>query len=715
MNLPVLSALMVVFMIMLWFIYYTARNSSQRTSEELSMLYAREISAQVNFDLSNTIKITQSLARSFIAQRNTGHPRRELGLQILHNVAKDNPGYLSVWTMWEKNMFDGKDQEYASRHGQKHGLFTAAVFRNNGILEYQNHNATMGIDIPALVSDDDLDDYDRDFYTKCREEMKSVLINPYLYSFTGKDEDKMMMISVVSPVISQGQFLGVVGVDIDFEGLRKTNQRYEITSKGSSAIISSDSIILAHPNNEYIARNFREVFYQDTKLGNNGKANGLFISNRTFSPHHQQRVFRYFFPIQIGEVETSWIVMIEKPEKEVFAFASKLLIIIAQTGVVSFIMISIIVYLLSRYITRPIHKTVSFAREIATGNFRTDLSLNRDDELGQLQIALKDMAEKLEAYHNRMEYLVMEKTDQLAAANEDLEELNQELTVTNEELQTQHEQLEHTLTHLKQIQDQMVQSEKMASLGILTSGIAHELNNPLNFISSGIAALEMEINELVGKIKNYQADQSFDPSLTLKTEKHDGDLNIILENIPRLFDSIHTGIDRSINIVKGLRTFSRMDKGIKRQANLAEIIDSTLTILFNHYKNRITVKIDIASDLTLICYPEKLGQMFMNLLMNAIDAIESTGEILIKGRFMSQKKEYEITISDTGSGIPHEMINSIFDPFFTTKSTGKGTGLGLSIAFGIVKDHNGRINVESQMGKGTTFSVYLPQGVAPQT
>ena len=309
-------------------------------------------------------------------------------------------------------------------------------------------------------------------------------------------------------------------------------------------------------------------------------------------------------------------------------------------------------------------------------------------------------------HQENLEYLVKSRTEELVATNE-------ELIATNDELCNQRKQLQDTLEKLQNAQKQLVLAEKMASLGVLTSGIAHEINNPINFISSGVVGLEMEINDLISAIREYS-------NAYIKLYTHDEigllsqinsqyDVKGSLNTIPKLIQSIRTGVDRTMSIVKGLRTFARLDDENKSAAGLNELINSALTILYNKYKHSITVSTNLCDNDEIFCYPGKLGQVFLNILVNSIQAIEGEGKIEIETSYDNVEDKFKITISDTGKGIPAGLEQRIFDPFFTTKPVGEGTGLGLSIVHGIISDHNGEIKVNSREGEGTEFTIYLPK------
>ncbi len=298
-----------------------------------------------------------------------------------------------------------------------------------------------------------------------------------------------------------------------------------------------------------------------------------------------------------------------------------------------------------------------------------------------INITEKKMLEnQIREYTLRLEDLVKERTSTLASTMEELKSTNEELQSTNDELYRQREQLEVTLQQLKDTQEHLVQTEKMASLGILTAGVAHEINNPINYIYNGTVAIENYISENV--------------------PEH-------LENLKPLFDAINTGVTRTANIVKSLSSYSRIEKVAFHKCQIHQILENCLTMLFNHYKNRIEIKREFHDNLPEISANEStLHQVFLNILTNAIQAIDSVGVITIKTK--NDKEYVSVSISDSGKGVKKEDLPYIFDPFFTTKDPGKGTGLGLSIVQRIIKEHNGSINCKSKVNHGTEFIVNLP-------
>jgi len=353
--------------------------------------------------------------------------------------------------------------------------------------------------------------------------------------------------------------------------------------------------------------------------------------------------------------------------------------------------------------------------------FDVSISLNSlvINNTNYVQAVLRDITDKkqteneLKLYRTQLEQMVVEKTNDLLSLNEELRAINDELQTKNEIISSQKNELEKALVNLQQTQKQLIQSEKMAALGVLTSGIAHEINNPLNFINGGVTGLQLEIGNILTAIRRFrelQLARSNEKEKELFEQIEDEfDVKQSVDNIPGLMDSVFIGIDRTIQIVRGLRTFSRLDDEKKHTSNLSELIKSSLTILYNKYKNRIDIKTSFCEEDQISCYPGKLGQLFVNLIINAIQAIEGRGTITISTSFHPDEQQYRITITDTGAGIPEALHQKIFDPFYTTKPVGEGTGLGLSIAHGIINDHKGSMSMTSQPEKGTVFTIILPK------
>ncbi|MBI2281837.1 MAG: GHKL domain-containing protein [Bacteroidetes bacterium] len=307
--------------------------------------------------------------------------------------------------------------------------------------------------------------------------------------------------------------------------------------------------------------------------------------------------------------------------------------------------------------------------------------------------------------------------DKINIIRNEKEQLVREQNITLEiKVKERTQELNNTLNHLKETQSQLVDAEKMASLGQLTAGIAHEINNPINFVSSNIPPLRQDINDLntiINKYEELNDSSDFNNKLIeIEKLKKELDYNYLKDELNTIVNGIENGASRTAEIVKSLKNFSRLDEDDLILANINEGITSTLTLLKSKLSGIEIIK-KLAPLPKIECYPGKLNQVFMNILSNAIHAIEHHPTRVEKGRIevttIDGTDFIKISIADNGIGIKEEVKNKIFDPFFTTKDVGEGTGLGLSIVYRIINKHNGKIEVISKPNLGTTFTISIPK------
>ncbi len=316
----------------------------------------------------------------------------------------------------------------------------------------------------------------------------------------------------------------------------------------------------------------------------------------------------------------------------------------------------------------------------------------------------------------RQHQMERELHDKDIAQKQLLQEQNEKLEAAvlerTEEVVRQKEELKASIRKLQNAQIKMLESEKMASLGQLTAGVAHEINNPINYISNGVTNLEYNIKDLANLVRDYKnipAGLNAHQRLEYIDEVVDmEEIDEIVEDSVSMIKSVKNGVNRTVEIVKSLRTFSRVDDRGVALANLHEGIDSTLEILTNELKNRVIVEKNYGNIPEIYCQLGKLNQVFLNLINNAAQAIKDKGTIRVSTALADNNKAIQIQIEDTGKGMDTATKTRIFEPFFTTKEVGEGTGLGLSISYNIIQDHKGNIQVESEVGKGTTFTILLP-------
>jgi signal transduction histidine kinase len=300
-------------------------------------------------------------------------------------------------------------------------------------------------------------------------------------------------------------------------------------------------------------------------------------------------------------------------------------------------------------------------------------------------------------------------TSVIQLQNTEIQNQNRTLENQKEEIQRQNENLESTLKELEFTQDQLIHSEKMSSIGLLTAGLAHEINNPVNFIQSGTEALSDNINLLNEVLALYEQSTpaNFAEQLNrIQQLKARINFDEVKTDIPVLLKTIGNGASRTATIVAGLQHFSRKGKEDIVEAPVADIIEDTLLLIHGELRDRIAIEKHFEAGLTIACRMGEMGQVFMNILMNAIQAIQGPGTIQITTERADSKAK--ITIRDSGPGIKPENMSKVFDPFFTTKDVGKGTGLGLSITHGIIETLGGKISVKSIPGQGATFTILMP-------
>lgn len=298
---------------------------------------------------------------------------------------------------------------------------------------------------------------------------------------------------------------------------------------------------------------------------------------------------------------------------------------------------------------------------------------------------------------------------QMARSVELFLEDRHQLALANAALETERARQEELIKKLAQAHSQLLQSEKMASIGQLAAGVAHEINNPIGFVNANLGSLHRYVEDLFKVVSAYEAGESElkdDTRAAMNKLKQEIDIFFMRQDMTALLAESMDGMQRVKQIVQDLKDFSRTGESEKQMANLEHGLDSTLNVTNNELKSKATVVKAYAGIPEVECVPSQLNQVFMNLLVNAAQAIDEHGTITL--RTGQEGDQVWVEVQDTGSGIKPDILGRIFDPFFTTKAVGQGTGLGLAVSYGIVQKHGGEITVKSQVGIGSTFRVTLP-------
>jgi len=345
----------------------------------------------------------------------------------------------------------------------------------------------------------------------------------------------------------------------------------------------------------------------------------------------------------------------------------------------------------ARSLTKPVLKLTEVTKKIAAGDLDQKIEIPDENEIGELANSFNKM------------------TLSLKKSQADLQEYNRTLE----------QRVEERTKELKESQAQLIQSEKMAALGQMVAGVAHEVNTPLGFVRNNIVLMSRKKTKISEVLQKQQAlvsllttgdlEQAEQAIMDAAMSLDEVERKEILKDIDSLVSDSLGGLERIQELVVSLKNFSRLDEAAFKLTDVNEGIESTLVIATNVLKTKVDVVKNLTPNFIIECYPSQLNQVFLNLFINAAQAIETKGTLTITTKFDERDRNWAIiTVADTGKGIPPNIINRIFEPFFTTKAVGQGTGLGLSIVYKIIEKHNGSISVQSTVGKGTEFTIRIP-------
>jgi len=692
MILSVFTSIAVIFIVIFSYNYFITRNTVIKNLNAIAGNLTESTVTKVDRTLLAVAKIPDNLA-PIIEQTNLTMDEIK---RLLRIVVENNPEIYGTAIAFEP-YYEGRSEKYYSFY----------AYRENGEV------------VLTTLGNDAYDYYTMDWYQIPRETNQPYWTEPYYDEGGGNIIMSTYSVPLYKNRKSDPVFIGILTADISLTWLRELIDSIHVFETGYGILISQNGTIVTHPVEEMIMN--ASIFslaeeYEIPQLRELGRKmirrESGFSTEEYKNLHTGKLSWISYKPIPTN----GWSLSVIFPVDEFMEDARRLNYVIIGLGSGGLVLIFLLILLISRSITRPLRRLSQAAESFADGNFDVELpEISSKDEIGRLTTSFRYMQKTLAETIGNLKEL----TEQLRISNEKLEDYSKTLESKVEErtseLVAKNKELDSALQTLKAAQTQLIQSEKMASLGQVTAGIAHEIKNPLNFINNFAELstdLAKELMEELEKMKDQLDEKDFEYLMEIV-----GDL----EGNAR---KIHDHGKRADSIIRGMLLHSRGKSGEREPTDINTLLEEYVNLAYHGMRASdptFNIKIESSYDPAVgmvDVIPQNLSRVFLNIINNACQATAQKKREMKESYFpvltVSTKrleKWIGIRIRDNGKGIPKDIREKIFNPFFTTKPAGSGTGLGLSISYDIVvQEHQGEIKVESQEGEYTEFIIRIPAG-----
>lgn len=686
----ILTSVTIVFGLIYRLNYISSKEILENQIEQ-SANYLRSSTVQnVEKVLSSIEKVPQSIAQSIESSYYTEDEMHNLLVEMLNR----NKDIFGISIAFEPNAYY-KDKEF----------FAPYIRRDSSKIKYM------------VLGGKDYNYFFMDWYQIPKECDTLTWSEPYFDEGGGNIAMTTYSVPFYKKIDGEKIFNGVVTADVSLEWLQKTISSIKVLETGYGILISKTGRVVTHPISKYIMNesvfsiaddlNSPEMREMGRKMIS-GEIGSFKMDIRNLKNGKPSRT--YYAPITLN----GWSIGIIYPEDELMQDVTKLNKNVLFMGIAGLVLIMLVVIFISRNITKPIRLLTDATQEFANGNFNVELpDIQSKDEIGHLSITFKHMRDDLKQTIQNLK----QTSGELKISNEKLEEYSKTLEIKVEErtaeIKKKNCELQSTLEKLKDTQNQLIMQEKMASLGGLTAGIAHEIKNPLNFVNN-FSELSVEITD--------ELEEELNKNISKLSEKEIGTISDLISDLKLNLTKINEHGKRADSIVKGMLLHSRGKSGERQLTDINALLDEYVKLAYHGMRAQdssfniklITNYDDSIKQISVV--PQDISRVFLNVINNACYAAferkkMTSGDFTPTVEISSKRREdfIEIRIKDNGIGIPNDNLNKIFNPFFTTKPTGKGTGLGLSLSYDIVtNEHKGEISVSSEQNNFTEFLIKLP-------